>query len=115
MPPSIKPFDFITFYVRLGNLHMIIVYEQTLKILLHHHVIPTKMEQCLKLISYFKPQRLGAFFSPRSHKVDTDKVNVVYQFSCTAAGCQASYIGHTTCTLKKQYSQHKYCSRAVYI
>ena len=68
----------------------------------------------MKLISYFRPQKLAALFSTRSHKVDAVKVNVVYQFACTEVGCQASYIGHATCTLNKRSSQHKYSSSAIY-
>ena len=44
----------------------------------------------------------------------TDRVCVVYQFSCTEVGCQATYIGHITCTLSKRSSQHKHSISAIH-
>ena len=71
--------------------------------------MPTGTDQKLKLFSYFRPKKLGYCFSTRPHQIDPDRVSVVYQFSCTEVGCQATYIGHTACTLRKRSSQHK-CS-----
>ena len=104
--------DLITFYVRLNNLNTMKLDEKTLKNILHHHVIPTNKDRQIKLISYFNPEKLCSFFSTRPFRTDLEKASAVYQFSCTEAGCQASYIGHTTCTLKRRGLQHK--TRAIY-
>ena len=113
-PSDVLPNDPITFYVRLNNLHTMKLDEKTLKNILHHHVIPTNKDRQIKLISYFKPVKLCSFFSTRPFRTDLEKASVVYQFSCTEAGCQASYIGHTTCTLKRRGLQHKYSTSAIY-
>ena len=82
--------------------------KKTLSNILHQHVMPTGTDQKIKLISYFRPQKLGSCFSTRPPKIDPDRVSVVYQFSCTEVVCQATYICHTACTLRKRSSQHKY-------
>ena len=102
------PKDPITFYVRLSNLHTMKLHGKTLNNILHQHVMPAGTDQKIKLISYFRPRKLGSCFSIRPPKIDPDRVSVVYQFSCTEVGCQATYIGHTACTLRKRRLQHKY-------
>ena len=88
--------------------------ERTLSNILHQHVMPTGTDQKMKLISYFRPKKLGSCFSTRPPKIDPDRVTVVYQFSCTEVGCQATYIGHTACTLRKRISQHIYSISAIH-
>ena len=106
-PSDVMPNDPITFYVRLNNLHTMKLDEKTLKNILPHHVIPTNKYRQIKFISYLKPVKLCSFFSTRLSRTNLEKASVVYQFSCTEAGCQASYIGHTTCTLKMRGLQHQ--------
>ena len=65
---------------------------KTFSNILHQHVMPTGTDQKTKLISYFRPMKLGSYFSTRPPKIDPDRVSVVYQFSCTEVGCQATYI-----------------------
>jgi hypothetical protein len=47
-------------------------------------------------------------FSTRPQRNDETRANVVYQFVCPEDGCNASYVGYTTCTLKRRSGQHRY-------
>ena len=108
------PKDPITFYVKLCDLRTMKPEENTLSNILHQHVMPTVTDQKIKLISYFRPQKQGSCFSTRPPKIDPDYVSVVSQFPRTEVACQATYIGVTTCTLRKRSSQHKYSISAIH-
>ena len=82
--------------------------EKMLSNILQQHVMQTETDQKIRLISYFRPRKLGACFSTWPPKIDPDRVSVVYQFLSSEVGSQATYIGHTACTLRKRSSQHKY-------
>ena len=71
--------DLITFYVTLCNLHTIKLDKKTLSKILHQHVMPIGRDQTIKLISYFRPQKLDSCFSTRPPKIDPDRVSLVYQ------------------------------------
>ena len=57
---------------------------------------------------YYKPFKIESFFSTRRKITDFQKSSVVYKFTCDLDGCQASYVGHTRCTLERRSTQHKY-------
>ena len=43
-----------------------------------------------------------------------DSANVVYQFNCQEVSCNATYIGHTSKTLRSRIKQHRYSSSSIY-
>ena len=65
---TINFIDPITFYVRLSNLHTMKLDERTLSNVLYQHVMPTGTYQKIKIISYFRPRKLGSCFSTRPPK-----------------------------------------------
>ena len=39
--------------------------------------------------------------------------HVVYKYTCPKVGCNATYIGYTTCKLRKRAQQHRYKSSSI--
>ena len=64
-----------TFYVRLSNLHTMKLDGKTLSNILHQYVMPTETDLKIKLLSYFRPRKLGSCFSTRPPKIDPDRVH----------------------------------------
>ena len=62
----------------------------------------------MKLLCYYKPRPLKSLLSPKLKKQINDISHVVYQYNCPEDGCNATYIGYTTCALSKRVYQHKY-------
>src|SRR5678816_4821324 len=56
----------------------------------------------------YKPLKLSSMFSERTSGTKENVNHVVYQFHCNKDGCNASYIGYTTNSLKLRVSQHRY-------
>ena len=63
---------------------------------------------------YYKPLKISSYFSLRERKDLLGSSNVVYQFLCPEAGCNATYIGYTTNTLRTRALQHRYSSSNIY-
>ena len=57
-----------------------------------YQVIPSIKIQNIKLISYFRPQKLKAFFSNGPRKVDPDKINTVYHVTCAELSWQSGLL-----------------------
>jgi hypothetical protein len=104
----------ITFYVKLGILSTFRQDEKNLASVVHRHVRSTDPDRKIKLIAYFKPFKLASCFTTRERRDAASRVNVVYRFSCTEAGCNAAYIGYTTNTLLARCKQHRYSSSSIY-
>src|SRR5678815_403209 len=56
--------------------------------------------------SYYTPRRVSSYFSTRGHCSEDYKSYVVYQFNCKEVGCNSSYVGYTTNTLRTRIMQH---------
>ena len=50
---------------------------------------------------------MASKFSTRKVIPDAEKCGLVYRFDCPVQACNASYIGHTTQTLRNRVSQHR--------
>jgi len=104
----------INLYVKLENLSTIKKDEHLLKRIISEHLTPTATDTKIKLIPYYKPRKLSSMFSTRPNHSDLHRANVVYQFQCQEDSCNASYIGHTTNTLQKRASQHRYSPSSIF-
>ena len=47
-------------------------------------------------------------FPTRVKESALDQASCVYHFTCPIVTCQATYIGHTTCKVKRRAQQHRY-------
>ena len=81
--------------------------EKKLEKIIKNEII-TRRDNKIIIRSYFKPTKLSSQFTTRDEVHSHDKHNVVYQFTCSEDGCNATYIGYTTNTLKMRMYQHKY-------
>lgn len=98
----------IKLFVNLQNLKTFNKDKTLLKNIVDEHVKVTDQSSVLSLKAYYKPLKLSSAFSTRVPKPTLQRTGVVYRFDCTVDGCQASYIGHTTCTLERRCKQHRY-------
>jgi len=104
----------INFYVKLENLSNIKQDEHLLRKIVSEHVISATADRKINISCYFKPLKLSSLFSTRPKRPDLMKANVVYRFECQEDSCNASYIGHTTNTLQKRSSQHRYHPSSIF-
>ena len=104
----------IKFFVQLFNLSGFKSDRRRLKNIVLDHVKPVLPDSSISLLTYFKPNKLSAQFSTRSRAENIDRVNVVYKFDCYVDGCNSSYIGYTTQTLKNRIAQHRYNSSSIW-
>ena len=104
----------ITFFVELHNLCNFQQDKKQLKGIVQEHVKAVDTEAKIKLQAYFKPYKLSAQFSTRPTKNDRKRADVVYQFNCSEDGCNATYIGYTTCTLERRSLQHRYNPSSIF-
>ena len=79
-----------------------------LRSIVKEHVKPADNNKSIRLHAYFKPFKLKSMFPTRPRKNAPHTSHVVYQFSCNLDGCNASYIGYTTCTMERRAKQHRY-------
>ena len=95
----------ITFYFKSLNLTNFSREERKLNIIVKEHV---KSEKKVNVRSYYTPRRVSSYFSTRGHCSEDYKSYVVYQFNCKEVGCNSSYVGYTTNTLRTRIMQHRY-------
>ena len=104
----------VNLYVQLFNLS---TYKQdscTLKKVLEDHVLAARPNHRVMLKPYFKPRKISSQFSCRPVRANLDSANVVYQFNCQEVSCNATYIGHTSKTLRSRIKQHRYSASSIY-
>ena len=104
--------DNLQCFVRLYDLSNFKHDTKIIRNLINNHVKPIN-DHNIKITTYFKPYKLGSCFSTRTIRNTESRVNVVYQFSCPQAGCNASYIGYTTNKLSTRCSQHRYSPSSI--
>ena len=113
IPPEPPPDD-IKLYVALDNVSTFNSDEKTLKAIVNCHVKSTNSEQSVQTIAYYKPRKIKSLFTTRPRIAYPDKSHVVYQFSCTESGCNATYVGYTTNRLITRCKQHRYSSSSIH-
>ena len=86
----------------------------TLRNIIGEHVKPSSNSKRLTLLPYYRPLKLSNIFTTRTSTPPLQRTNVVYRFSCNMPGCQAAYVGHTTCRLERRSKQHRYKSSSIY-
>lgn len=104
----------IKLYMQLQDLHNFKKDKSLLKKIISEHVKPADSNKKIELITYYKPLKIASILSGKGKKQDLDRSSVVYKFQCLEDGCQASYIGRTTCLLSKRTKQHRYKSSSIY-
>ena len=52
-------------------------------------------------------------FFTRNKREDSERVKVVYQFTCSEGRCNAAYLGYTTNTLSTRCKQHRYSESSI--
>ena len=93
----------IPLYVQLFSPTTFVKDKNLLVSIIREHISSTNPEKTVKLQAYFKPTKLGSKFSTRPRLEDPlMSSHVVYQYSCPKDGCNASYIGYTTCELRRR-------------
>lgn len=97
----------IIFYYQSQVVNEMKVEESKLKSIINKHIKGTNNERVV-IRSFFKPKKLSSCFSTRMLRQEHDSVNVVYQYTCYEDGCNATYIGYTTNTLRMRMTQHRY-------
>jgi len=109
------PANTIPIFVRLFSPVTFTRDKNQLNSILKEHLATINNEKTIKLQPYYKPTKLGSKFSTRPKQEDPLKSShVVYQYSCPKDGCNASYIGYTTCELRRRVQQHQYKSSSIY-
>ena len=73
--------------------------EKSLKSIIDRFVKPMSNDTSVILKAYFQPHKLSTAFANRPSLPTEERSHVVYKFVCSEAGCNASYIGYTTCDL----------------
>ena len=105
IPIFVKIFTPINFYKE----------KNELKTIIEEHVTVNNPNKRIELMPYFKPLRLGSKFTTRVKEEDPLTCShVVYLYTCPKVGCNATYIGYTTCELRKRVQQHRYKSSGIY-
>ena len=87
------------------------VEEKHLNSIISKNVKPTNDDDKLKLVIYYKTRKLRELFiknKPTTSNSIANRHHVVYAYSCTLGGCNASpkYIGYTTCTVDERFRMH---------
>ena len=87
------------------------VEEKHLNSIISKNVKPSNDNDKLKLVIYYKTRKLKELFiknKPTTSKSIANRHHVVYAYSCTLEGCNASpkYIGYTTCTIDERFRMH---------
>lgn len=104
----------ITFYVQLHNLAGFINDKRILKSIVKEHVKSTDMEKCVNITAYFKPIKLKSCFPTRQRSETLQTSHVVYRFRCPRDGCNAAYIGYSSCALERRAKQHRYKGSSIH-
>ena len=105
----------IPIFVRLFSPTTFTQEKNELQEILKEHLSTTDPNKTIKLQPYFKPSKLGSKFSTRQQQSDPLMCShVVYKYTCPKVGCNATYIGYTTCKLRKRAQQHRYKSSSIH-
>ena len=104
----------VELFVQLHNLSTFHNDKKMLRSIVKEHVKPADNNKSIRLHAYFKPFKLKSMFPTRPRKNAPHTSHVVYQFSCNLDGCNASYIGYTTCTMERRAKQHRYKGSGIY-
>ena len=86
------------------------VEEKKLRNIVDHHLSPVEINSKINLYIYYKTKKISNLFLKNNMYKDEDpnkRHHVVYQYSCSRAGCNSSnYIGYTACTLHERFKMH---------
>ena len=104
----------VKLFVQLQNLQSFKRDRKQLASIVKDHVKPSMPNTSISILAYYRPVKLSSVFSTRPRKHDLGSSCVVYRFSCPKDGCNASYLGYTTCTLSRRSKQHRYNSSSIY-
>ena len=105
--------DPIKFFVQLYNLSSFKTDKKRLNHIIRSHVQPINPNSSVSVVPYYKPNKISSLFSTRVRAENTDRSNVVYNFTCNEDACSASYIGYTAQTLVNRIKQHRYKSSSI--
>ena len=103
----------IKYFVQLQNLPSFKQDAKRLKSIFRQYISATD-NSTISVQPYYKPKKLSSLFSTRARQPDDVRTNVVYQYSCNEAGCNATYIGHTTNALAARVRQHRYRQSSIH-
>ena len=83
--------------------------EKLLNNIVCKNATPKDTDKKLKLMIYYKNKKLRQHFIKNNVTSTKEDNNVVYQYTCSYAGCHSStYIGYTTNLLNQRMKQHYY-------
>ena len=99
----------IDYYVHLQNLSTFKIDTKQIKTIINTHCKPLGVE-AISVKTYFKSLKLS---STRNKREYSERVNVVYQFTCSEGRCNAAYLGYTTNTLSTRCKQHRYSGSSI--
>ena len=82
--------------------------EAIIRHIINQNIAVTDPESEISLIIYYQNKRTSHLLMKNSPRVDVDPLEKygVYQISCSANGCNHSYIGMTTTKLSKRLLVH---------
>ena len=105
--------DDVTFYLALYNLSNFASGTKEIRTIITDHVKTSLPTSSIRVVTYYRPYKLGSQLSTRSRCDGVDKSGVVYSFKCPLTTCHAVYYGHTTQTLSSRIKQHRYVSSSI--
>ena len=82
--------------------------EDNLRKILDEHLTPSNSNE-IQLSIYYRSKKLSQLFIKNNIHKDSDDSRCVYRYTCPIKErCQPSttYLGHTTCTIKKRMTMH---------
>jgi hypothetical protein len=83
--------------------------EKELETIINRNIKPKDETKKIKLYIYYKNKKLKQLFIKNGVASSQEDNNVVYQYTCSYAGCHSSkYIGYTTNLLTCRMKQHYY-------
>ena len=81
--------------------------EEEIKAVLRRNVKPKDISHKLVLSVYYKNRKLKQLLIGNKLHGKTEDARVVYQYTCEEDTCNGvSYIGYTTCSLRKRFYMH---------
>ena len=93
--------------------------EKQLRNIITTHTQPSRADKKIKFIIYYKNKKLSNLLIKNNSHSETNNIakqhHVVYQYTCTRDGCNATqkYIGYTTCTLQDRFRMHTQQSSSI--
>ena len=112
--PAESETDNVKLHVNLDNPASFNKDRKTLYQTVKEHVKSCNLSKKIKLCGYYQPLRLSSMFSTRRKPSEGETTRCVYQYNCYEEGCQASYVGFTSCRLNRRTRGHRHEKSVIY-